>query len=138
MMKFSVLMMVAMGAALAGAADYHYVGQDQFKQWLEGAKPVVIVDIQPAAEFEKHHFRGAIETNAYPAKAQEERQRLDKAVSRIASTSDDVVIVCPRGGGGAKNTYEYFKQRGMDEKRLFILEKGMAGWPYPKLSVSGH
>ncbi|NIP26153.1 MAG: rhodanese-like domain-containing protein, partial [Phycisphaerae bacterium] len=41
-----------------------------------------------------------------------------------------VVIVCPRGGGGAKRTYDYFKAKGVAEARLTILAGGQKDWPY--------
>ena len=125
------------GASLACAAGNGYVQPGQLKQWLETGEKMVIVDIQEPAAFEKHHLAGAIETNAYPVKSQEERQRLNGALAKIAATEDDVVIVCPRGGGGAENTYDYLKAQGVPEERLLILEKGMEGWPYPELTVGG-
>jgi hypothetical protein len=70
-------------------------------------------------------------------KSDEERARLDKTLERINATAAEVVIVCPRGGGGAKNTYDYLKAKGVDEKRLFILEKGMEGWSFPEMCVAG-
>jgi rhodanese-related sulfurtransferase len=124
-------------AVAALAADYRYVKQDTFKQWLESGKPMVLVDIQPPAEFAKKHFKGALETGAYPAKSDEEKKRLDKTLERINTSRDDVVIVCPRGGGGAKNTYDYLKAKGVAEGRMYILEKGSEGWPYPEMCVTG-
>ena len=46
----------------------NYVKQDIFKQWLTSNRSIVIVDIQPAKDFADHHFKGSIETNAFPAK----------------------------------------------------------------------
>lgn len=132
------IVMLALVATTAVAADYNYVKPEVFKSWLESGKEVVIVDIQVPEEFAKRHFQGAIETNAYPVKSDEERARLDQTLARINATSAEVVIVCPRGGGGAKNTYDYLKSKGVDEARLFILEKGMEGWPHPELCVTGH
>ena len=119
----------------AFAADY--VKPDMFKQWLETGKLVVIVDIQPADDYEKQHFKGSIETNAFPAKTEEERKRIDKALPAISSSKDEVVIICPRGRSGASNTYDYLVSKGVSEKRLFILEGGIAGWPYKELYVKG-
>jgi rhodanese-related sulfurtransferase len=132
----AVLLMLIVATA-AAAANYQYVSTDTFKEWQEKGKPVVIVDIQIPAEFAKRHFKGSLETNAYPVKSDEERQRLDATLAKINASKDDVVIVCPRGGGGAKNTYDYLKGKGVEEKRLFILEKGMEGWPHPEMCVSG-
>lgn len=119
------------------AGSYTYVKADDFKSWLQDGKRMEIIDIQPATDFQKQHFRGSIETNAYPAKSAEERQRLDKTLTQLAASSDAIVVVCPRGGGGAKGTYDYLKSKGIDEKRLFILEGGMQGWPHKGLTVLG-
>lgn len=130
-------LMLALVATAAVAASYNYVKPEVFKGWLENGKEVVIVDIQVPAEYAKRHFKGSLETNAYPVKSDEERARLDKTLERINATKAGVVIVCPRGGGGAKNTYDYLKAKGVDEKRLFILEKGMEGWTFPEMCVTG-
>jgi hypothetical protein len=39
-----------------------------------------------------------------------------------------VVIVCPRGAGGARRTYNYLRDKGIAAERLLILEKGQEGW----------
>lgn len=121
--------------SMAFAANY--VRPGDFKKWLESGKKMIIVDIQPANEFERHHFKGAIETNAFPAKTDEERKRLDKIIPRIMSSTDNVVIICPRGKSGASNTYEYLRSKGVSENRLYILEGGIAGWPYKEMFVTG-
>ena len=122
---------------LATAADYRYVQPDLFRSWLESGRKVVIVDIQSPEEFGKRHIKGSLETNAYPVKSAEEQARLDMALAEITATTADVVIVCPRGGGGAKNTFDYLLKRGVGLERLYILEKGMAGWPYPEQCATG-
>jgi len=125
-------------AAVVSAADYPYVSPDTLRERLVTGKKTIIVDIRAPAEFAEHHIEGAIATNAYPVKSDGERKRLDTVLGTINASQDDVVIVCPRGGGGAKNTYDYLKAKGVDEKRLFILAKGMEGWPYPELCRPGH
>jgi rhodanese-related sulfurtransferase len=121
----------------ASAFAYNYIQPQEFKIWLESGKKVAVVDILPAADFEKGHFAGAIETNAYPVKSSAEKQLLDPAAAALAASDEEVVIVCPRGGGGAKSTYDYLKAKGIDEKRLLILEKGSEGWPYRELLKTG-
>jgi rhodanese-related sulfurtransferase len=98
---------------------------------------MTIVDIQVPGEFQQHHFKDALETNSYPVKSVDDKQKLDKVLPIIATKQNDVVVVCPRGGGGAKNTYDYLKEKGVDEKRIFILKEGMQGWPYKELTVVG-
>lgn len=111
----------------------NYLKQDQFKHWLESGRQVIVVDIQPAADFSRQHFQGSIETNAYPGKTDEEKKRLDRALPVINGSQNEVVIVCPRGGGGAKNVYEYLKNKGILESRLYILTDGINGWPYKEM-----
>ena len=140
MKRFTNLLAVTLvlGVAIAAlAADYRYVQQDTFKNWLESGKKMILVDIQPPADFAKGHFKGALETGAYPVKSDDEKKRLDHILGRINASQDDVVIVCPRGGGGAKNTWDYLSAKGVAVSRMYILEKGSEGWPYPELCVTG-
>ena len=138
MKRIMVLMLLLLGcAATALAGGYNYVEPDQFKQWLEKGKEMTIVDIQVPAEYQKHHFKGSLETNAYPVKSADEKQKLATILPILSATQNDIVVVCPRGGGGAKNTYDYLRENGIDEKRLIILEDGMQGWPYKELTVGG-
>ena len=123
--------------APAMARGYSYVEQDQFRQWLEKGKAMSIVDIQVPAEFQQHHFKGSLETNAYPVKTPDDKRKLDTILPGLAASSNDVVVICPRGGGGAKNTYDYLKEKGISDTRILILREGMQGWPYRELTVSG-
>lgn len=115
----------------------NYVKPEIFKQWLETNRNVLIVDIQPAKNFGDHHFKGSIETNAFPAKSDQEKRLLDKVLPMVQSSKGEVVIICPKGKVGAVNTYEYFQSKGVPENRLFILEGGIDSWSYPNLLVKG-
>lgn len=110
--------------------SFNYLEPDQFKQWLDTDKPVIIVDIQVKEEFAAHHFAGSIETNAYPVKSDADRQKIDPAVVAYKESGHDVVVVCPRGGGGAKRCYSYLKSQGVPEQKLTILKGGVAKWPH--------
>ena len=132
----TVLLLVAFAATAVAATSYNYLSPAEFKQWLENGKKVKIVDIQVPAEFQQQHFSGSLETNAYPVKSAEEKQRLDKVVLPLSASSEEIIVVCPRGGGGAKNSYDYLVEKGIPAKRLYILEDGMKGWPYKGLTVT--
>ena len=96
-----------------------------------------MVDIQPAADFAKQHLPGSIETNAFPAKSDEEKGRLNKALPAINASKAPVIVLCPRGKSGAKNSYDYLQSKGVAENRLQILEGGIADWPYGGMFVKG-
>lgn len=119
--------------AQAREAEYNYIAPGDLKTKLETGVPMTVVDIQVKEEFEKHHITGVVPTYAYPVKVPADRAQLEPVLEQVAGNSDPVVIVCPRGGGGAKRTYDYFAEKGISTDRLFILEKGQAGWPYEEL-----
>ncbi|MFZ5998134.1 MAG: rhodanese-like domain-containing protein [Nitrospirota bacterium] len=137
MKKYAVMVATLVFVLTSSAFAANYLKPDVFRQWMETKRPVIIVDIQLADDFKEHHFKDSIETNAFPAKSEEEKKKLDKAVEKIKATQDDVVIVCPRGRSGASNSYEYIKSKGIPENRLYILEGGIAGWPYKEMFVKG-
>jgi rhodanese-related sulfurtransferase len=114
----------------AAAKDYHFIGADALNSRLQASSSMIIIDICEADQFAKGHIKGAIETNAYPVKTDDQESRLAEHLNEIKSSSDDVIIVCPRGAGGAKRTYDFYQENGVAEKRLLILEKGQNGWPY--------
>ncbi len=111
--------------------SYNYVEPEQLKGWLEASKPMLIVDIQEKKDFVVHHIRGSLETNAYPVKSDHDRQTIDPALKLCdANHYEAVVVVCPRGKGGAKRAYGYLAKNGVTEGKLYILTGGMGGWPY--------
>jgi len=118
--------------------SFNFVEQDQFRQWLESGKPMVLVDIQDKAAFAAHHFPGSIETNAFPVESEAERKLIDPAVTAFRQSGHDVVVLCPRGGGGAKRCYSYLKSQGVPEKKLFILTGGVDKWSSREMLVSGN
>ncbi|UCG38958.1 MAG: rhodanese-like domain-containing protein [bacterium] len=130
--------LLAAAAPQAGAeGPYAYITPDDLKSRIQSQAPLTILDIQVEEEFALHHIRGAVATFAYPVRSEEEKTRLEAVYPNLAGGSDPVVIVCPRGGGGAQRTYDYLVGRGMDARRLLILEKGQAGWPFPDLLEGG-
>ena len=139
-LTLAVAVTFAATAAFAGnlfGGNYQYVAPGDFKKWLETGKRVQVVDIQVPAEFQQHHFKGAVQTNAFPVKSAEDKQKLDRVLPLLTASREEIVIVCPRGGGGAKNTYDYLKAKGITEARMHILEDGMQGWPYAELVAKG-
>lgn len=130
------LAVLTLCTATSFAAGAQYVEPAEFRKWLVSGKKMQIVDIQLPAEFRKHSFQGAIQTNAFPVKSAEEKQRLDAVLPKLSSGREDIVVVCPRGGGGAKNTANHLIEKGIAPQRIYILADGMLGWPYQELVVS--
>lgn len=126
-----VLIVLLTGQLWAGS--YQYLSAAETKEKLAQQVPIHLVDIQVEAEFSQHHLPGAIATYAYPVKSDQELAQLDATLPQLKATGDAVVIVCPRGGGGAKRAYDHLQSQGIAAARLFILEKGQQGWPYPEL-----
>ncbi|HBA73351.1 MAG TPA: hypothetical protein DER40_08250 [Geobacter sp.] len=132
---FILVAIIIFTAGSAFAAQYIKV--EEFKTALEQKKEMHIVDIQEADDFEEHHFANSLETNAYPVKSVTEKKRIDRIIPAIISSASPVIIICPRGKGGAMNTFEHLKSQGIDEGRLYILEGGMADWPYRDILKQG-
>jgi rhodanese-related sulfurtransferase len=127
----SAIFLVAAAVSWATSADgYNYISPADLQKRLQSKSPMILLDICPVEQFAKGHIPGAVETNAYPVDTDEQRERLAKVLPQIQASKDDVIILCPRGGGGAKKTFDFYKSKGVDEKRLLILEKGMDAWPY--------
>ncbi len=115
------------------AGSYNYISAKALKTKLEKGEPVIIIDIQTKEDFSRHHLPGAIATHAYPVQSDQDRAKIDAVLDRIRDGKGPVVIVCPRGAGGAKKTFDHLIARKIPVNRLFILEKGQEGWPYPEL-----
>lgn len=133
---FTLLILIVCITAIPGIAraeGYSYIAPDALKTKVESGTPMTVVDIQVKEEFDKHHIKGVVATYAYPVKFPADRANLEPVYEQIVSNSDPVIIVCPRGGGGAKRTWDYLAGRGISEDRLFILKGGQAGWPYGEL-----
>jgi rhodanese-related sulfurtransferase len=125
-----------LAAPFAMAQDYQYISPAELKQRLQSADKPLLIDIQVEGDYAKHHLPGAVATYAYPAKTSAEQAKLAPLVETIKAAKGDVVIVCPGGGSGAKNTVDFLKSQGVAESKLRILEKGQKGWPYAELVQS--
>lgn len=135
MYRLLIALLLAVGlcvhpAAEALAKDYTYMNAGQVKEKLDAKAPMHLVDIQVEEEFAAHHLPGAMETCAFPVKTDAERHKLDPFVDDLKKDETPVVIVCPRGQGGAERAYDYLLEKGLPASRLFILEKGQGGWPF--------
>lgn len=116
------------------AGQYNYLSAEALELMLRQQVPLTIVDIQVEQEFAAGHIKGAQPTYAYPVKTGPDQAKLDAIASRLINSDTPVVIVCPRGAGGAERTFQYLASKGVATHRLLILEKGQAGWNCPDLT----
>ena len=127
----TLMMTAALGATWATSADaYEYITAEDLNARLGKGSPMILVDICSVEQFAKGHIKGSLETNAYPVKTEAEKARLAEHLPTLKASTDDVIIVCPRGGGGAKKTVDFYKANGIEANRILILEKGMDKWPF--------
>lgn len=134
---FSLFFILSLTVTSAVAAEYHYVTPETMKSWLDEKQPITIVDIQIEKDYVQHHLPGSIATYAYPVKTDQQRTAIDKAVEQYKKDGKNMIIVCPRGAGGAKRCYDYLKASDVPEEKLVILKGGAEGWPYKEMFVSG-
>ena len=146
--KFALLLTICiiMSCAFAGCGkskvspktevkkNYQYYTADKLKTAIENKDPMYLLDIQVEKEYKAHHIVNTIPTYAYPADTAKLKAKIDVALDKINATKDPIIVVCPGGGSGAKNTVGYLiDEKGIDANRLFILEKGQKGWTYDNL-----
>lgn len=130
---FVLIMAITLVYVSAWASSYQYISAADLKQKMAKQEDVFLLDIQVEAEFDQHHIPGAIATYAYPVKSEADRGKLETVLAQAKMSGEPVVIVCPRGGGGAKRTYDYLKNQDVPEARLMILEGGQQKWPYKEM-----
>jgi rhodanese-related sulfurtransferase len=127
---------LAKSEAVEQHRSFNYISASDLMKRIEYGESLFLIDIQVEEEYAKHHLRGTFPTHAYPVKTDEEQAKLLPALKNIINTDNDVVIICPRGAGGAKRTYKYLNEKGVGEDRLLILKEGQSGWPYPEMLVN--
>jgi rhodanese-related sulfurtransferase len=125
---FLLVILLLSSFSWAGNSKYNYISATDLEARLNANQPTNIVDIQVEEEFAQHHIKGAIPTYAYPVKSDTDRAKLDATVKQLRTNDDPVVVICPRGAGGATRTYDYLLQQGISDERLVILENGQGGW----------
>lgn len=124
-----ILMLGACSKTASNGKDYQYYTAEEIKKFLEEGKDLLFVDIQVEEEWEAHHLKGAIPTYAYPVETEEDRKKIDAILPQLEG-DQDIVVICPRGGGGATRTVDYLIEKGIDPNRIFILKGGQEKWPY--------
>ena len=129
----TALLTLGCGGQVKENAKYNYITVDETAKLMrEDASKLVLVDIQEKPDFEEEHLKGAISTYAYPVKTDAEKARLAELLPNI-KPDQKVVIVCPRGGGGADRAYDFYLEKGLKKEQLFTLKGGQYEWPRDKI-----
>ena len=110
------------------AANYTYITAEQLKDKITANEQLSLVDILFGGAYKAGHFPDAIATYAYPVKTAESKTMIGEQLVAFKDGNTPVIIISHRGGGGAMQAFDYFKEKGIDESRLFILKKGMQAW----------
>lgn len=125
---FKTALALLLGSVMLLAAEYRYIEPADAAKLIREKSPITIVDIQVKEDYKEEHLKGAISTWAYPVKTPEEKARLKEVASSI-NPSHQVIVVCPRGGGGAKRAYDTLRENGIGTSRMVILKNGQHNWP---------
>lgn len=129
-----VFFFIGCGGKVEQQAKYNYISaEDTAKLIRKTPEKVVLIDIQEKDDFAEEHLKGAIPTYAYPVKTEEEKIKIGKYVSKI-TMDQTVVVICPKGGGGANRAYDFLLSQGVKKDKLFTLTDGQYGWPREKIT----
>ncbi|MBI9112625.1 rhodanese-like domain-containing protein [Maridesulfovibrio ferrireducens] len=125
-----LMILILASSAFAMKDQYNYMNGDSLQNALDQSAAIAIVDIQVADQFKAHHIKGAIQTCAYPVKSSSDKAKLDAPILDLKTGTQPVVVICPRGQGGAERTVDYLNANGIPSYRLFILTDGQDGWKH--------
>ena len=125
--------LVSCGGKVKENPKYNYISAEETAELMRKvASKLVLVDIQEKPDFEEEHLKGALATYAYPVKTEDEKARLAALLPSI-SPEQKVIIICPRGGGGADRAYDFYLEKGVKKEQLFTLKGGQYEWPRDKI-----
>ena len=125
--------LVSCGGKVKENPKYNYISAEETAELMrKDASKLVLVDIQEKPDFEEEHLKGALATYAYPVKTEDEKARLAALLPNI-TPEQKVIIICPRGGGGADRAYDFYLSKGVKKEQLFTLKGGQYEWPRDKI-----
>lgn len=132
-LPLAALLLIGCGGKVKENPKYNYITADETAKLIrEDASKIVLVDIQEKPDFDEEHLKGALATYAYPVKTEDEKARLAALLPEIKE-GQKVIIVCPRGGGGADRAYDFYLSKGLKKEQLLTLKDGQYGWPRDKV-----
>jgi len=129
-----VFIMMLFSLSLPGFAfSFNMMTAEELKDRLNAKQPVILLDIQKKNAYHEHHFYGSIRTYAYPARSDVELESAVQGVRMYERTSNEVIVIGPRGGKASQRTVGFLITRGIPEEKIFILQGGIREWPYKEM-----
>jgi len=129
MIPVAALLILGCGGKVKENPKYNYITADETAKLIrEEPSKIVLIDIQEKGDFEEEHLQGAISTYAYPVKTDAERARIEALIPQI-KPDQKVIVICPKGGGGADRAYDLLLSKGIAKENLVTLKDGQYGWP---------
>ncbi len=114
------------------AKDYNHISPQEFKTRLDAGDVehgrLMVFSTQNPKEFASGYLPVAVQTFARPLESEDDYRKLEIVLARAKATTEDIVVICPRGGSGATRPYDYLQKNGIDPSRLFVLTKGQEAY----------
>ena len=126
----TVLIFAASGTVWATSTEgYKYITAKDLNARLSNGSPMILIDLRKSEQYAKGHIKGSIETDAVPVETEEQKARLIKLLPMVKASTEDIILICPKGDKNAKKAYGVYKANGVDINRMLIVENGMNKWP---------
>lgn len=127
-----VLVLFMTSTGMCTKNGYNYISIEEVKARLDAGDTenglMAITTAQTEKEYKTGYIKAAYPTYARPLKTEADFAKLVPFLDKVKDTNEDIVFICPRGRSGAERPYDYFKENGVSEKRLMIMEGGQAAF----------
>jgi thiosulfate/3-mercaptopyruvate sulfurtransferase len=124
-----VISLAAAGFGECAEGKYNYITIEQFKARLDAGDhekgKMAIVTTQTPKEYATGYLKAAYATFARPLESGEDFAKLDPFLEKVRNTTEDIILICPRGKSGAERPFDYFAKKGVSPERMLILKDGM-------------
>lgn len=123
-----VLVLFMASTGMCRKSGYNYITVQEVKARLDAGDhengTMVITTAQTEKEYSTGYIQAAVPTYARPLKTDEDFAKLIPLLNKVKDTDEDIVFICPRGRSGAERPYDYFKEHGVAESRMMVMEGG--------------
>lgn len=134
----AVVLVMFLSSSAMCKDSYNYITVHELKARIDAGDhengTLAIMTSQTEEEYKTGYIKAAYPTFSRPLKTDADYAKLVPFFNKVKDTNEEIVFICPRGKSGATRPYDYFKQNGVDEKRLIVLKGGQAAFnkAYPK------